>query len=197
VAQLLEAAAAVIARTGYEAATMSAIAERAHAPIGSLYQFFPNKRSITHALRTAYGEDYAAMLSALEAQARNLSLERLVTRLVSGSIEFVDGHPAFVALLDAPSSTRSPLALRRTLRLRLAACFGAVRPGIAKDKALRLATVTLQMVKGLNQLYSEASPAERTGFVRDYQVAISRYLGARLDPVARQPRCRPLGGKGK
>ena len=53
-AGLLEAAEAVIAEIGYEAATMSAIAERAGAAIGSLYQFFPSKACITQALRTEY-----------------------------------------------------------------------------------------------------------------------------------------------
>src|SRR5579884_3736875 len=80
VAELLKAAAGVIAEVGYEAATMSAIAERAGAPIGSLYQFFPNKQSITHALRTEYGRDFEARLAALEQQASGLSLEELVAR---------------------------------------------------------------------------------------------------------------------
>ena len=43
VTELLEAAAAIFAEVGYEAATMRDIAGRAGASIGSLYQFFPNK----------------------------------------------------------------------------------------------------------------------------------------------------------
>jgi len=54
VAGLLNAAAHVIAETGYEAATMSEVAERAGASIGSLYQFFPNKEAVTQALRSNY-----------------------------------------------------------------------------------------------------------------------------------------------
>src|SRR5581483_10554202 len=128
VAQLLQAAATEIAAVGYDAATMSAIAERAGAPIGSLYQFFPNKQAITHALRTDYGKDYEARLIALEARAKELSLERLVGRLIDLSVDFVESHPAFLALLDAPSVTRSPASLRMTLRERLAACLIAVHP---------------------------------------------------------------------
>lgn len=184
VAQLLEAAAAVIAATGYEAATMSAIAERARAPIGSLYQFFPNKPAITHALRTVYGGDYASLLKALKDEAAHLSVERLVIRLVGMTIAFVESHPAFLALLDAPLSTRSPESLRQTLRLCLADCLAAVRPGLAKRKALRLAAVTLQMVKGLNQLYAESTAADRIHLVREYRVAITCYLATRLERVA-------------
>lgn len=159
---------------------MCAIAERAGAPIGSLYQFFPNKTAIAHALRTRFGSDYEELLIAMEAEAFTLSLERLVQRLLEMTIRFVEDHPAFPALLDAPASTRSPASLRNTLRMRLARCLSAVRPGIRKRKALRLATVTLQMIKGLNQLYGEVSGGEWKRIVDEYKVAVSCYLRAQL-----------------
>ncbi len=178
VAQLLDAAAQVIAATGYEAATMSAIAERAGAPIGSLYQFFPNKTAIVYALRKKFGSDYEDLLIAMEAEASALSLQRLVARLLRMSVRFVHDHPAFPALLDAPASTRSPASLRNTVRMRMARCLSAVRPGIQQKTALRLATVTLQMIRGLNQLYGEVSAAEWKQIVKEYTVAISAYLEA-------------------
>src|SRR3984893_8176245 len=52
VAGLLEAAAAIFAEVGFEAATMRDIAERAGASIGSLYQFFPNKEVVAQAIKT-------------------------------------------------------------------------------------------------------------------------------------------------
>lgn len=176
---MLDAAAAVIAAAGYEAATMCAIAERAGAPIGSLYQFFPNKTTIVHALRTKFGSDYEDLLIAMEKEASDLSLERLVARLLKMTVRFVEEHPAFLALLDAPASTRSP-SLRNTLRMRLARCLRAVRPGVQKKKALRVATVTLQMIRGLNQLYGEVSAVERKRIVEEYKLIILSYLGARL-----------------
>ena len=56
VASLMEAAAAVIAEKGFEAATMAEIAIRAGAQIGSLYRFFPNKEVLADALIQRYGE---------------------------------------------------------------------------------------------------------------------------------------------
>ena len=179
VAQLLEAAAVVIADAGYEGATMSAIAERAGAPIGSLYQFFPSKEAITHALRTEYGKDYEALLMALGEHAKHLSLQALVGRLIGLSIRFVESHPAFLPLLDAPLST-SPLSLRATLRVRLADCLSAVDPDLARNKSLRLAAVTLQMLKGLTQLYAEVAPREGGDYVREYKLVLCGYLTARL-----------------
>src|SRR5256885_14383145 len=54
VERILESAANVFAEEGYEAATMEAIAERAETSIGSIYQFFPNKLAVFHALARRY-----------------------------------------------------------------------------------------------------------------------------------------------
>jgi AcrR family transcriptional regulator len=48
--RVLEAAAALIAETGIESVRMSEIAERAHVPIGSVYQYFPDKLAIVRTL---------------------------------------------------------------------------------------------------------------------------------------------------
>ena len=55
VAALLKSAAATFAEKGYEAATMTEIAARADAAIGSLYQFFPSKEAVAAALLERYG----------------------------------------------------------------------------------------------------------------------------------------------
>src|SRR3954447_17818634 len=54
VERILESAANVFAEEGYEAATMEAIADRAETSIGSIYQFFPNKLAVFHALARRY-----------------------------------------------------------------------------------------------------------------------------------------------
>ncbi len=47
---ILDAAALVFSETGFDAATMDAVAVRAGTSIGSLYRFFPNKRALFRAL---------------------------------------------------------------------------------------------------------------------------------------------------
>jgi AcrR family transcriptional regulator len=182
VAELLEAAEAVIAETGYEAATMSAIAERAGAAIGSLYQFFPNKACITQALRIEYGRRFGALLAPLVASARSLNREDLVGHLIELTVRFVDAHPALPALLDAPRVTRSPAAMRNALRDRLAAVLLAQSPKLAKDKALRMGTVTLHVIKAMNQLYAELPSAERRKIVQEFKMLFLAYFNARIAP---------------
>src|SRR5579863_9400236 len=83
VAELLEAAAAVFGDKGYEAATMTEIAARAGAPIGSLYQFFPGKEALAYTLLQQYADLLAADLRELETRAAALAPAVLAGRLVT------------------------------------------------------------------------------------------------------------------
>lgn len=181
VSELLDATAHVIAAVGYDAATMSAIADRAGAPIGSLYQFFPNKPSIVQALRTQYVQKFEETWVPLEIEAATMDLQGLVRRLIESTIRFADENPAFLALLDAPSSTRTPAAIRKIIKERLAACLRACQPQLSQRKALELATVTLQMLKAMNQLYAEVSPQEKRGVVHEFRIAVLSYLNVRTN----------------
>src|SRR6202042_2703586 len=89
VAELLAAGAAVFAEKGYAVATMTEIAARAKAPIGSLYQFFPSKEALADTLVKNYVALLTADLEALEAQARNLS----TAALIDGLFGVLRAHP--------------------------------------------------------------------------------------------------------
>jgi AcrR family transcriptional regulator len=182
VAKLLSATEYVIAKVGYEAATMSAIAERAGAPIGSLYQFFPNKIAVTQALRTWYAEQFQQVLTFLDGDDAPLTLRSVVARLVDLTIDFVESHPAFVALLDAPTATRTPANIRNIIRERVARFFLARNQHLSRKRALRIATVALQILRALNELYIEAPPIEKQPLVREFKVVLLCYLTAQIGP---------------
>jgi AcrR family transcriptional regulator len=182
VAALVSAAESVMAEVGYEAATMSAIAEKARAPIGSLYQFFPNKVAITRALRTWYGKQFQGVLAFLDEDSDALSIKSFVNQLIDSTIVFVESHPAFVPLLDAPSETRSTASIRNMLRERVSQFFMARKRRLSKQKALRLATVTLQILRGLNQLYAEAQPGEKQYLIHEFKVVLFCYLTSQIGP---------------
>src|SRR6202035_272519 len=59
-ARFLDAAAELFAEVGYEAATMTAVAERSGSSIGALYNYFPDKQSIAFTLVNQYSQEVEA-----------------------------------------------------------------------------------------------------------------------------------------
>lgn len=178
---LLEAAAAEIGSVGYDAATMSSIAERAGASIGSLYQFFPNKPAIVQALRGHYCEEFEQAWAPLASEARHLSLEELVGKMVDSTVLFIERHTAFLALLDAPGGTHAPAAVRERFQRLVATFLRARRPRMSPEKSVRLATMTLQMIKAMNFLYRDLSPGRRRPYIQEFKLLLLRYLECRMD----------------
>jgi AcrR family transcriptional regulator len=66
VAALIDAGAELFAEKGYGATTMTEIASRAGAAIGSLYQFFPSKEALAEALFNRFAERAAAAFARVE-----------------------------------------------------------------------------------------------------------------------------------
>jgi AcrR family transcriptional regulator len=178
---LLCAAAAEIGKVGYDAATMSSIAARAGASIGSLYQFFPHKEAIVQALRSRYCDECERLWTPLVEEAKDLSWEELVDRLVDSTVNFVEMHPAFLALLDAPASTHVSAQARKRFQRLVARMLKARKPRMSAAKAERLGTMILQMIKTMNFLYRDLSPGKRRPYVREFKFLLQRYLEAGAD----------------
>jgi len=90
-------------------------------------------------------------------------------------------HPSFLALLDAPASTHAPAAVRERVQQLVATMLLARSPHMSPEKALRLATMTLQMIKAMNFLYRDLSPRERRPYVREFKMLLQRYLECRIE----------------
>lgn len=88
VAKILLAAAEVFAEVGYATATIQQIADRSATAVGSIYQFFPDKLAIFHALEAEH------MQQVEEVNVRLLSkdLRRPLVELIS---DMVDVHAAY------------------------------------------------------------------------------------------------------
>src|ERR1700750_2589855 len=72
-AGFLDAAAELFVEVGYEAATMTAVAERSGSSIGALYNYFPDKQSIAFTLVNQYSEEIEAHWKPLMEQAETLA----------------------------------------------------------------------------------------------------------------------------
>lgn len=179
--QLLEAGAALLAEVGYEATTMTAIADRAQASIGTLYQYFPNKPALVQALRDRYVGEMEAGWALLDDPATAaLPVEAFAHRLVEVAHRFMEEHPAYFPIIDAPVKFQRDQAARKRLRERIARIFLGKQPTLAPAVALRMANVSVQILKSMYLLYPGNSPAERVELFREYQSVMAAYLQSRL-----------------
>jgi len=179
VAGFLRAAASVITEMGYDRATMSAIAGRSRSCIGSLYQFFPNKRSVAEALRAQYIKDVEQSWTSLGHQAASLSAENLACRLVSLQIESVNSHPELLALLDVPPTAHTPKR-RELIRAHIANVLMAHKPHLSKSTALRVASVVQQVSKALLALYARTDADGKLAIVEEFKFVLAGYLVPKL-----------------
>jgi AcrR family transcriptional regulator len=177
VAELLEAGAAVFAEKGYEAATMTEIAARAAAPIGSLYQFFPSKESLADTLVQNYVALLAADLEALEARARDIATRALVEGLFS----VLRGHPreraATMPLAEARMDERTRReTFRYMVRKRIAAILRVRSPSLSAEIARDRAIVVLQLMKAASAVSDEEGLSGRAAALRELQALAVHYL---------------------
>src|SRR5215831_19732392 len=152
VAELLQAAASEFAEIGYDAATMKAIAERAGASIGAIYQYFPNKQAVVGALRNQYVSKMEEHWIKVEEATTGLSIQERTQKFVDVMIHFMEEHPAYITILDAPVDSKQDKKIRDYLRERLANVFHTRRPGISHEQAYIVACVSMEIIKGMNTL---------------------------------------------
>lgn len=179
-AQLLEAAATVLAESGYDAATMTEIADRAGASIGTLYQYFPNKEAVVLALRTQYREEMEERWRNIDVDTAGISVEQIAHRLVDIMVGFVEERPAYFQIVDATVKFKRSQEARNRLRQRIAKVFRNQRPDLSQELAIRMANVSLVIIKGLIKVYADANAKERGELVKEFKAALAAYLEMRL-----------------
>ncbi len=180
VAGLLDAAAAVIADVGYDAATLTAVAARAGASIGSLYQYFPDKPAVARALAERYGAELADQWEPLVAEAASLSVGQLVDRMFDLMLRFHADRPAFLSLMTSAPDYRHAQADRGRMRGHVTALLRAHQPRLTPADAGRVAEVTVQVFKGMNHAFGQQAGAGRKALAGEFRLALLSYLAARL-----------------
>ena len=181
VASLLEAAQAVFAEKGFDAATMTEIAQRAKAPIGSLYQFFANKDLLAGALLERYGVSLWQAMDRIAATAPRLTVEALSDQLIGALVSLKAERTVALALMEvAHGGPESALAMKAELRGRVAAILALNCPGISIEALRPLAIAYLTLMKSAATLEAEADLAERAGALEEMRAGARAFLAARL-----------------
>jgi AcrR family transcriptional regulator len=99
VAAVLDAVVRILKRDGVDAVTTNRIAEVAGVSIGSLYQYFPDKRAIFHALHDRHVEDIGRVVERTVIEHASSSLEQTLCALIDAMSQAHASDPELYELL--------------------------------------------------------------------------------------------------
>ena len=184
VAELLQAAAAVIQERGFDAATMAEIAARADAKIGSLYRFFPNKEAVAEALARRLLEALEAEFEAIRTQAAGAAPEAVADALIDLFVRLQPQAQAATSLLESRTDWTAVRARFRGQALAgVKAALSACAPDLGEEEAEAVAAVVLNNMKTLAHMLRNESPTSQ-GAPEQLRLMNRLYLAATLAPRA-------------
>ena len=105
--RILDVAEQMFIAEGYSAATTNAIAARAKVPIGSLYQFFPDKAAIVQALTMRYTELLHQRFAELNSS--KTALSTYVDQIINAVDQFFTDYPGYHAIFMQVQGTMPEL----------------------------------------------------------------------------------------
>ncbi len=181
VEKILEAAAEVFDEMGYEAATTHAIADRAGTAIGSLYQFFPDKLSIFHALEARHMEQVKAINTQLfSPEMVQLPLEQFVENMVKTYARYFDNplsRVVYVQYFVAPEIFQLfNENFNRELMQSFASWMRLYNPALTIHKSELLAEVTHQSYNALLLAALRSDETHRQELYQEIKDLLVAYL---------------------
>ena len=172
----LAAAEMQFAEVGYEAATMTAVAERSGSSIGALYNYFPDKKALAMALLERYVAQVETHWQPVFGRAAKLSNREFAELFLDRFLDFVEEHPAYLQLQGAPIRFKRDPAARRAFRMSLVRALRTKAPAMTEDRALLAANVVMQIMKGMMLLYADADAAGKPVVVSEFKDVLTLYL---------------------
>jgi len=174
---LLLAGAEVFAEQGFEAATMTEIAARAGAAIGSLYQFFPTKEQLAGELHARLLAVLAEELDALIGECAGATPERLTERLFVRLVAFLEANPAFTVLAERRSIDPAvKKRARQELRGQIAVLLGGLTPPVPEERRAALAAVVLHLIRTAALLRADDDKALRAPALAELRAMLRHHL---------------------
>lgn len=159
---ILDAVVRILKRERFDTITTNHIAEVAGVSIGSLYQYFPDKRAIFVALHGRHIEEIDRRIQRTLVENASSSLEGLLRAMIDAMIDAHAGDPALYHLLSTEVPHRADgtmdfaVRLHGVFRLAIAARPGELKKGRNLDA---LAFVAANMVESLSHAALSQRPA--------------------------------------
>lgn len=180
--RILDVAAELFEREGYRATTTNAIASRAQVPIGSLYQFFPDKAAIMQALAVRYTEKLHQRLAQLEtADTTTLSLSDYVEQMVDTVMSFFHDYSGYHAIFmqvqgSMPELEQIDEATDKQLIQDLVITLSQWQPDLTPEDCEAIAFVVVKVIGTLLWLSLSQEESLQKRLVTETKRVIRSYL---------------------
>jgi AcrR family transcriptional regulator len=190
VERMLDAAAEVFAQVGVEAATTEAIAAKAGTSIGSLYQFFPNKKALFYAIVSRYTERVRAVFDSIVAPTGKSWIE-LLDYGIDALDEFHRTDPGFRAILRNWSSgefLEADDAINTEFARRIDALLANQAPALTPSHRAVVAEIVVETTSAMLILSARRDATHGARVIAEGKVMLHRYLEpyAAMKPVRRR-----------
>ena len=186
VERILDATAALLIDTAADKITTAAIADTAGVPIGSVYQYFPNKLAILAELaRRVMEEVDAKTASLIAADFGVLPWDQAIDRAIDATMEGYAEQPGYLQLLLSIRPTPEFRAITDESNQRVAAMLAfhpALQSLIPPD---RIELVTRAAIQAANSLQdwalSEDDALRRNRIISEMKTLLKGYLAVYMD----------------
>lgn len=179
---ILDVAEQLFIEFGYEQTTTRAIATRAAIPVGSLYQFFPDKEALVRALANRYFEHEYQMFVQLHTELAEADIATYVERMVDAFEDFAQQHPGYRAvlgqLIDLMTATDASKfnEYDQQILVELADFFSRRNPQLDATQSRLIATTVVKVSNELLWLSFTREPLEGKQLVKETKTLITAYL---------------------
>jgi len=186
VERILEATAALLGHTPADKITTAAIAEKAGVPIGSVYQYFPNKLSVLAELARQVMEQVdLETASSIAEDFGVLPWDQAIDRAIDATMKGYTKQPGYVQLLLSIRPTPEFRAITDESNERIAAMLAfhpALQAVIPPD---RIQLVTRSAIQAVNALQdwalSEDDPELANRIISEMKTLLKGYLAVYMD----------------
>lgn len=186
VERILDATAALLGDTPVEKITTAAIAELAGVPIGSVYQYFPNKLAVLAELARRVMEQVDLKTASLIAEDFGvLPWDQAIDRAIDATMQGYAEQPGYAQLLLSIRPTPEFRAITDESNERVAAML-ALHPALqAVIPADRIQLVTRAAIQAANSLQdwalSEDDPELTNRIISEMKTLLKGYLAVYMD----------------
>jgi AcrR family transcriptional regulator len=159
---ILKATLQVLVSIGKERLTTTRVATRAGVSVGTLYQYFPNKRALLRAALQRHMDEVSSVIERICLEQTGSSLEEMATALVTGFLEAKMKKASVSAALYSISSdidgAKISLAMSIKAQRTIAAMLTTSRDPLSTDPQLVASMLHAAMASVSRRLMESATP---------------------------------------